>query len=78
MAERVESERLLPDLSMKRQEEESKIRELLRDKTEEARKAGTGAHWAERLGFLFQEHWDVYRLVLERDPPVKTNLSACG
>ncbi len=68
--ERVEAERLLPDLSMERQEEESKIRGLLRDKTEEARKAGAGANWAERLGLLLQEHWDVFRMVLGRDPLV--------
>jgi hypothetical protein len=70
--ERAGTEQLLPDLSMERQEEEFKIRELLRDKTEEARKTGAGAHWPERLGLLLHEHWDVFRLVLERDPPVKT------
>jgi hypothetical protein len=48
--EKMEAERLLPDLSMKRQEEESQIRELLRDKTEEAKNAGAGAQWSERLG----------------------------
>ncbi len=68
----MEAERLLPDLSMRRQQEESQIRELLRDKTEEARKAGAGAQWSEILGRLLQEHWDVFRLVLGRDPPVKT------
>ncbi len=57
---------------MERQEEESQIRELLRDKTEEAMNAGAGAQWSERLGRLLQEHWDVFRLVLGRDPPVKT------
>jgi hypothetical protein len=59
--EKMEAERLLPDLSMKLQEEESQIRELLRDKTEEAKNAGDGAQWSERLGRLLQEHWDVFR-----------------
>jgi hypothetical protein len=70
--EEVEEERLLPDLSMGRREEDSKIRRLLNDMAEEARKAGAGASWAERLGRLLQKYWDVFRLVLGRDPPVKT------
>jgi hypothetical protein len=48
--EEVEEERLLPDLSMGRREEESKIRQLLKDKAEEARAAGAGASWPRDSG----------------------------
>ncbi len=70
--EELEGARLLPDLTMDSGEEEMEIRRLLRVKAQEAQQAGADTDWVKRLEDLLQEHWDVFRLVLGRDPPVKT------
>jgi hypothetical protein len=57
---------------MERRQEESKIRLLLRNKAGGGRERRGPAPIGQKDGLLLQEHSDVFRLVLGRDPPVKT------